>query len=255
MVAPMKQFLLFLALPFALLLAPGCNEDGSLKDFGGGLSTDEVVRGLKEALTVGTDTSVVRLNRVDGYWQDAAVRILLPQQVQNVYNTASSIPGLGSAFQTAINGFQQQMNRAAENAAEKAKPILWDAITGISIADGWAILRGDSTAATTYLKNGTYTPLVDAYLPDVTDAMEDVGAQQAWNTIVSTYNPLITTYNNTVGLLGGQPFALLPTDLSRYVTEKALDGLFLKVSDEERRIRRDPIARVTDLLRKVFGQQ
>jgi hypothetical protein len=88
----------------------------------------------------------------------------------------------------------------------------------------------------------------------VTDAMEDVGAQQAWNTIVSTYNPLITTYNNTVGSFG-QPFALLPTDLSRYVTEKALDGLFLKVSDEERRIRRDPIARVTDLLRKVFGQQ
>ncbi|MBX3102650.1 MAG: DUF4197 domain-containing protein [Bacteroidetes bacterium] len=249
----MKKYLLTVAVPLALLFSTACNEDGTLKDFGNGLSTDEVVAGLKEALTVGTDTSVTRLNRTDGYWQDLAVRILLPQQVQNVYNASSTI-GLDGAFGTLLDDFQLKMNRAAENAADKAKPIIWEAITGITIADGWSILKGDSTAATNYLKGATYTSLVDAYLPDVTDALEEVGAQQAWSSITSTYNPLINTYNNTVAIITGNPYALLPTDLSRYVTEKALDGLFLKVSDEERRIRRDPIARVTDLLRRVFGQ-
>jgi hypothetical protein len=135
-----------------------------------------------------------------------------------------------------------KMNRAAEEAADEAKPIFWQAIEALTITQGMQILKGDSTAATRYLENQTRDSLFARYKPRIQEAMESVGAQQAWTEIVDLYNSLPTTLT-----------PIQNRDLSAYVTDKALYGLFLKIGQHETRIRRDVSYRVTDLLRKVFA--
>lgn len=209
------------------------------------LTEEEVVEGLRSALRVGTDTSVSRLNVLNGYLGDELVRIALPPEAAIIEDAINIVPGLGEA---AINETKTLMNRAAENAAEKAKPIFVNAITNISIEDGFNILYGDSIAATRYLQVNTSDSLNDAFKPDINKAMTSVGVQQVWE-------PLANTYNSYVDL---NPFDTLnskvPIDLSQHVTDRALYGLFLKVGDEEQRIREDPVARVNDILQKVFGE-
>lgn len=205
-------------------------------DFIQSLTSSDVANGLKEALRVSSDTSVSQLNRVDGYFLDNAVKILLPEEIKAAESTIRLIPGAGSVLDNLI----LKMNRAAETAAKDATPILWSAISGITFSDAMAILKGENDAATQYLKSKTFTGLQNAFKPHIEDALTTVGAQQTWETVVGYYNqiPLFPDAN---------------TDLAAFTTEKALDGLFHKVAVEEGKIRTDINHQVTDLLRKVFG--
>lgn len=234
---------------FSLLVASGltfssCEEASKILE-DAGLSNEEVIQGLKSALNVGTDTSVTTLSRTDGYFKDLAVKILLPAEAQPVYNVVSSIPG----GQLLIDDAVLSINRAAEDAAPEALNIFTTAITGITIADGFEILNGGDTAATVYLNNKTYNPLTDTFKPKISASLSkplilNTSAEEAYSKLISAYN---------TASLGGILFPEIKTNtLADHVTRKALDGLFLKVSDEERKIRRDPIHRVTDILKKVF---
>jgi hypothetical protein len=212
------------------------------------LSTEEIIAGLKSALNVGTDTSVSLLNKQDGYYQDLAVKILLPPEAQVIYTKISEIPFGNELLEETI----LKLNRAAEDAAIEAKPIFINAITGITITDGLSILNGNDSAATSYLKTRTFTPLTDAFQPKIDAALGkkiigDVSASSAYDKLVSAYN---------TASLNGLLFERITTNtLSEHVTKRALDGLFLKVAEEEKAIRHDPIARVTDILKKVFGNK
>jgi hypothetical protein len=193
-----------------------------------------VAAALREALIIGTDSSVNRLNRTDGYHGDPLVKIFLPPQAQGVAAAVDAIiPGLSDQLILKIN-------RAAETAAIKARPIFVDAITNMTIEDAFGILRGAQNAATQYLRNKTYNQLAAAFLPDIQQSLESVGAQQLWQQFTSTYNslPLVNP---------------IPDNLAQFTTEKALDGLFVYIEKQEQKIRTDANARVTDLLRKVFG--
>lgn len=203
-----------------------------------GLSEEEIVAGLKEALKVGTDTTVRYLNRVDGYYGDTLIRILFPEEAWKLKTAIEALPGGAQLIQDVV----LKMNRAAEEAAAEAKPIFWNAITALTIQEGMRILKGDSVAATTYLRVQTQDSLYSRYKPKIQAAMEDVGAQQAWEYLVDLYNDLPTTVT-----------PLENRDLAAHVTQKALYGLFLKIGQHETKIRRDARYRVTELLQKVFA--
>lgn len=202
------------------------------------LSEAEIVAGLKEALRISTDTTVRYLNQVNGYYGDILIRILFPPDAQRLRTAIEALPGGSELIQDLII----RMNRAAEEAAAEAKPIFWNAITELTIEDGMRILKGDSIAATRYLREKTTDSLYARYKPKIQAAMEEVGAQQAWEYLVDTYNNLPTTFT-----------PIQNRDLAAYVTDRALHGLFLKIGQHETRIRRDMTYRVTDLLRKVFA--
>lgn len=199
------------------------------------LTDDEIVQGLKEALKVGTDTAVTNLNRENGFFEDEAVKILIPEEVRVATDKLRKI-GLNSL----VDNFEKSLNRAAEDAADEAKPIFLDAITSITFSEARQILEGPDDAATQYFKDKTYDKLYNAFKPDIKQSLDKVNATQYWEDIATTYNaiPLVDP---------------VETDLPKYTTEKALDGLFLKVQDEEKSIREDPKARVTSILEKVFG--
>jgi len=223
-----------------------CTEE-NLNTFltGNGLTNEEVIEGLKSALSVGTDTSVSILNKLDGYYKDDMVKILLPDDAKAIYDNINKVP-LGPIL---LEETVKSLNRAAEDAATEAKPIFIDAITGISISDGLSILNGADTAATFYLKDKTFTPLFNAFQPKIDaslskDLIGGVSANSAYNNLVSAYN---------TASLNGILFSKISTNsLSSHVTNKALTGLFIKVADEEKAIRTDPLARVNDILKKVF---
>ena len=201
---------------------------------GSSLSTDDVAKGLKEALNVGVEKGTKKLSTVDGFFKDAAVKILLPPDAQKVEKVLRNM-GLGSQVDDAI----LSMNRAAEDAAKSAAPIFVDAIKQMSIQDAWGILKGGDTSATKYLRSKTTTQLGNAFSPVISQSLSKVDATKYWNTLVTTYNniPFMRKVN---------------ADLVAYVTDKALAGIFYQVSQQELQIRKDPLARSTDLLKKVF---
>ncbi|MEQ8517504.1 MAG: DUF4197 domain-containing protein [Cytophagales bacterium] len=244
-------------------LFSSCDENGNIA-LPTGLSNEEVIMGLKEALRVGTDTSVSRLTLTDGYFADQAVKILLPDEVSSQINTLesginSAGPFLKPTLQTlydntlkpVINDMVLSLNRSAEDAAKRATPIFVDAITGITIADGFNILNGPDTAATNYLRENTFSELFGEFQPDIDNSLsKDLVAGKSANDIFSTY---VSSYNSistaSLGLI--DPVSDVP--LSEYVTNKGLNGLFLKVGEEEKNIRNNPLNRVTDILERVFG--
>lgn len=199
------------------------------------LSTNDVASGLKEALAVGVQKGTTQLSSVDGFFKDAAIKILLPPEAQKVEKTLRNV-GMGKLVDDAI----LSMNRAAEDAAKSAAPIFVNAIKGMSIQDAWGILRGSDTAATGYLRTKTTSPLTEAFRPVIEGSLAKVDATKHWNNLITAYNkiPLVSKVN---------------PDLSSYVTEKALSGIFHQVGVEEQAIRKDPLARTSDLLKKVFG--
>jgi hypothetical protein len=199
-----------------------------------GLSNDEIINGLKEALSVGAGNGTKKLSSVNGFFADAAVKILMPTEAKRVEDKLRAV-GMGKQVDNAILA----MNRAAEDAAQSATPIFINAIKTITIQDGLGILRGTDVAATNYLKDKTLTQLTDAFRPVIEQSLQKVDATKHWKTIFSTYN---TFSNDKVN-----------TDLTAYVTEKALAGIFYQVGLEEQKIRKDPMARTTDLLKKVFN--
>lgn len=205
--------------------------EGKLKQ---ALSNDEIISGLKEALNVGTNNSTKKLASVDGFFKDAAIKILMPEEAKKVEKKLRAV-GFGKQVDDAI----LSMNRAAEDAAKEATPIFLNAIKGITIQDGVGILKGGDFAATNYLKSRTVAQLTEAFRPVIEKSLQKVGATKHWNTLFTTYNKFSTEKVNP--------------DLVAYVTEKALTGIFYQVSLEEQKIRKDPVARTTDILRKVFA--
>jgi uncharacterized protein DUF4197 len=201
-----------------------------------GLTNDEVVNGLKEALQVGTNKGTEKLSAIDGFFKDAVIKILMPPEAEKAEKKLRSI-GMGKQVDDAI----LSMNRAAEDAAKSAAPIFINAIKQMSIQDAFGILRGGDYAATNYLKDKTTTSLTEAFRPVIESSLKKVNATKYWNTVFTTYNKFTTEKVNP--------------DLSAYVTEKAMAGIFYQVGQEEQKIRKDPVARTTDLLKKVFASQ
>jgi len=198
------------------------------------LSSEEISNGLKEALQAGTEKGTQKLSAVDGFFKEAAVKILMPEEATQVEQKLRSL-GMGRLVDDAI----LSMNRAAEDAAKSATPIFINAIKQMSIQDALGILRGGDFAATGYLKDKTTASLTEAFRPVIEASLKKVDATKYWNTVFTTYNRFSIKKVNT--------------DLSAYVTEKALAGIFYEVGQEEQKIRKDPFARTTDLLKKVFG--
>lgn len=198
------------------------------------LSKDEVVKGLKEALRVGSQNSGASASVVDGFLKNPAIKIPFPPEAANMQQ---KLVALGLNQQ--VDEFVTTLNRAAEKAAKEAAPIFITAINNMSISDGMNILKGNKDAATVFLKNSTLTELKQRFLPVVSNAIEQVQVTKYWN-------PLVTKYNQIPFVQKQNP------DLNDYVTNKALDGLFYLVAQEELKIRQDPAARVSEILRKVF---
>ena len=198
------------------------------------LSTEEISKGLKEALQIGAEKGTQKLSAVDGFFKEAAIKILMPEEAKQVEQKLRNM-GMGRLVDDAI----LSMNRAAEDAAKSAAPIFINAIKQMSIQDAVGILKGNDFAATDYLKNKTATSLTEAFRPVIEASLKKVEATKYWNTVFTTYNRFSTHKVNT--------------DLPAYVTEKALAGIFYQVGQEEQKIRKDPVARTTDLLKKVFG--
>jgi hypothetical protein len=212
------------------------------------LSNEEVIAGLREALNVGTDTSVTILHKTDGYFRDEAVKILLPPEAQVMYQNLSKVPGLDALMDKTILA----MNRAAEDAASEAKPIFVSAIKGITIGDGFTILNGADTSATEYLRSKTYDSLYITFQPKINASLSKPLVANL--SAEDTYSQMVDLYNTAS--LNGLLFDQVTTNsLSEHVTKKGLNGLFLKVADQEKKIRKDPLAQVTDLLKKVFGKK
>jgi hypothetical protein len=202
-----------------------------------GLSNETVVSGLKEALRIGSGNAVSLNGKVDGYFKNTAIKILMPEKLKPIER------GLRMAGQSRqVDEFVLSMNRAAEKAAPFAKDIFWGAIKRMTFSDATRILKGGDTAATDYFRGATTEELTTAFQPIVTESMESIGVTRQYKVLAGRYNAL--------PFVKSQAF-----DLDRYVVEKALDGLFYVLAEEERKIRTDPAARVTDLLRTVFGKQ
>ncbi len=259
----MKQKFKFLGIILLILSFNSCeyfdNED---------ISEEDIVNGLKTALEMGTDTACTDLNKKDGYYGNAIVKILLPPEAEVVYDvmdnpTVQSL-GLDDLLQNKIDSVILSVNRAAEDVADDAKPIFIDAITNMTIADGINILNGentftsspdssvefDSLAATHYMEYMTREKLFTLYEPKIETALDkDLGlgfsANDAWNTLLYFYNDYLTAYTNLT--------PIEEVDLSEYSANKGLDGLFYFVGNQERAIRDDPYKWGKDIIEKVFG--
>jgi hypothetical protein len=201
----------------------------------GGLNDAKIGSGLQEALKIGTENAVLQTGSMDGFFKNQAIKILMPRPLQNIEQPLRLV-GYGPQ----IDEFVVSMNRAAEKAVPFAKEIFWDAIGQMTFDDASKILNGNDTAATDYFKGKTSNKLHSAFSPTVKTVMADVGVTRQYNDLVARYKAV--------------PFAQsISFDIDRYVTEKTTDGLFFVVGQEERKIRTNPAARVTDLLKDVFG--
>jgi len=207
---------------------------GSAIDLGNPTDS-EINSGLKQALEYGTTYASEQLSKEDGYFGNMAIRIVFPEEAKKLESTLRSI-GLGSVCDKVI----LSVNRAAEDAAKEAKPIFVDAIKQMSIADVRNILLGKDDAATTYFKQKTTASLESKFQPIIASSLNKVGATKYWAEVINRYNKIPLT-------------SPVEADLSRYVTNKAIDGLFFEIAEEELKIRNNAAARSTLLLQKVFG--
>lgn len=203
---------------------------------GANLSNAEIVNGLKEALNIGTKNASGKLNVTNGFFGNQLIKILLPPEVRKVESTLRSF-----GFNSLCDKLILSLNRAAEDAAGQAVPIFVNAITSMTITDGLGILRGGNNAATEFLKRTTTGALTTAFRPVIQNSLDKVDASRYWKDVFTTYNKLPITRTK------------VNTDLTGYVTERALSGLFTTVAQEEANIRQNPSAQVTSLLQKVFG--
>lgn len=263
----MKKIFILLALATSLW---SCEELFDTID--NGLTTEQVVEGLKTALELGTDSATTNLSALNGYYGNALVKIPLPPQAEQVRNlitnnALSTVFGLDNEFENVV----KSINRAAEEAAKEAAPIFVDAITAMTFDDAWDILNGispgglkssgfDSLAATHYFINKTTLPLTGLYAPKINTALDvDLGlgfsAVDAWSTLTSTYNELMGDFlvQQAVNWAGVTLPSSITDDLGEWSTEQALKGLYFKVGEEEKKIRRNPYDWAEDIIQKVFG--
>jgi hypothetical protein len=199
------------------------------------LTTAEVGEGLKEALVNGISKGSDQVSQLDGYFKNPEIKIPFPPEVKKVENTLRDI-GLGSE----VDKFVMTLNRGAEDAAKEAKPIFIAAIKSMTINDAWAILKGEENAATEYLRKTTSSQLREKFKPVIQTSLNKVNATKYYGELVTRYNkiPLVEKVN---------------PNLDDYATDKAIEGLFIMIAKEEKNIRQDPVARTTDLLKRVFG--
>jgi hypothetical protein len=228
-----------LVVGLSMLTITSCDTVTDIID--GLLTEGDATEALKEALRVGSDTAVTKGSAVDGYFANQAIKILLPPEAQTIISVINQVPG----GQTLLDEVILKLNRAAEDAAPQAKDILIDAILNITIDDAINIVNGEDDAATQFLRTNTETQIAALFQPHIENSLESVGAQSAWNTLTTNYN--------SVAPFLGQP--QVNTDLADYTTDKALDGMFHLVAEEEGKIREDPLHQVTEILQQVFGGQ
>ena len=274
----MKKLIYILLIPLAIFMT-SC--DALFDQADGGLSTEEIIEGLKTALKAGADSSVTSLSAADGYYGDKLVKIPLPPEAQpmmkyvvQIDDAAALLTGDGSGY---VEKTIMSINRSAEEAAKDAKPIFVDAITGMSIEDGLNILQGqssaksdfDSIAATNYLKANTFSDLVGLYAPKIDVVLDkpllgqksSLSTNELWVELVKYYNyaidaaivTAIFSNDETIIALSLEPKIDANLTLGEFATGKALDGLFYKVGEEEKKIRRNPFEWVSDIIQKVFG--
>ncbi len=201
------------------------------------LSAEEVAQGLKEALTNGASKGADLTSKVDGYFKNPEIKIPFPPDVKKVEDRLRQM-GLGGQ----VDKFVLSLNRGAEDAAKEAKPIFVSAVKQMTINDAFAILKGEQDAATQYLKKTTTAQLKEKFKPVVQNSLDKVSATKYYADLVGTYNkiPLVEKVN---------------PDLNEYATDMAIQGLFIMIAKEEKNIRQDPLARTSDLLKRVFGSQ
>ncbi len=228
----------------ACILLASCSEQSLQRTLEGvlqsesSLSTSEVTSGLKEALVKGAQDAVTVSSVKDGFYKNTSLFIPFPDEALKVKTTAMNL-GLGAQ----VTKFEETLNRAAEAAVKEATPILVNAITSMTVEDAFGLLKGGDTAATDYLRKKTEADLLTAFRPKVQQAVDNVELTKYWN-------PLASAYNTASTFTGGQ---VVNPDLTGYVTDRAMEGLFKLIAKEEANIRANPAARGTELLRKVFG--
>lgn len=203
------------------------------------LTNEEVIAGLKEALTVGIKNGAASASQLDGFFKNPKIFIPWPEDAVRLKTWAND-----NGFSGKVTEIETTFNRAAEEASKKATPIFVDAITSMTIADGFDILKGSDSAATMYLQRTTSAALKAEFKPVVHNAVETVKLTQYWSPVAGAYNK-VAQFSNQMQEVN--------TDLDEYVTVKGMDGLFFLIKEEEKKIRLNPAARVTDLLKKVFG--
>lgn len=214
---------------------------------GGALTQDQMVGGLKEALANGVQHAVANLGQSGGFLNDSGVRIPMPASLQKLDKAARAL-GQGRL----ADDFIASMNRAAEQAVPEAAAVLGDSVKQMTIADAKSILTGTNNAATQYFRRTSETNLYERFLPIVQKTTEQTGVTSAYKKLAATASGGLGRLGG-LGGLGGSISGLEAPDLDSYVTHKTLDGLFLKIAEEEKQIRENPVARTTDLLQKVFG--
>lgn len=204
---------------------------------GTAIGNDQIGNGLREALDFGIDKQVKKLTQEDGFFKNELVKIILPEELQKVDNSLRKI-GLGNLADEGL----KVLNRAAEDAVKEATPIFVDAVKNISFNDAKQILLGTDDAATSYLKTTTETKLYDSFKPVINNSFSKVGADQVWSNLINKYNTI--------------PFVTkVSPDLTEYVTQEALKGVYTMIAVEEKEIRTKASSRTTDLLQKVFAMQ
>ena len=200
-----------------------------------GLTEKDAADGIKEALVNGTGESVKMVSTLDGYWGNPEIKIPFPAEAKDMESKLRAM-GMGKK----VDEFNESMNRAAEKAATEAKNIFIAAIKNMTVRDAINIVKGTDNAATMYLKNNTSPELIGKFRPIIKTSLDNVNATKYWSDLITVYNkiPFIKKMN---------------PDLPQYVTQKAIDGLFIMIAKEELKIRKDPAARTSELLKKVFG--
>lgn len=211
------------------------NAASTVSGTGGTLSESEIAKGLKEALEVGTKNAVGSVSKVDGFFKNPKVKIPFPPEVKKVENTVRKV-----GMDKQADDFIMALNRAAEDAAKSATPIFAEAIKNMTLADAKSILKGSETAATEFMKSKTSAELIAKFKPLVQQSMQKVQVTKYWKPIATKYNQLPMTQK-------------VNPDLEKYVTDKAIEGLFKMIAEEEIKIRKDPAARVSEILKSVFG--
>lgn len=214
-----------------------------------GPSENEVTQGLKRALQIGAESAVKDLGLTNAFYGNTAYKILLPEEAKVITDNRNNPLLKAVGIEKLINDAEKSMNKAAEKAVIKAKPIFINAITTMSIQDAFGILNGGETAATDYLRRKTYQQLYQQFEPEVSKVLnqpiyQNISTQQSWDQLTKAYNQVAQFVPN---------WNPVHTDLNEYVTTKALNALFEEVKKEEIKIRKDPSARVEQILKRVFG--
>lgn len=246
-----KSMVLFIS----LFLLNSCAELSQIAQSAGRpnmpLSNAEIIEGLKDALLVGTDSAVTQLSAIDGYLKDQAVKILLPPEAKTITDNLSKLPG-GSKL---VDDVIIRINRAAEDAAKGAKPIFVSSVREMTFSDGLQILNGPANAATSYFKSKTYQQLGELYRPKIRESLNKslvagISTQQSWNELTTRWNKLASS---SIGQIGG--LKKVDVKLEDYILQQALNGMFQKIEEREKDIRTNANARVTHILKRVFGSQ